>query len=291
MLTPSRTVPWDTPPKPFVKWAGGKGQLIDKLKPFFPEKFGTYFEPFLGGGAVFFSLLVSARQFDAFLSDTNKELITTYSVIKDEPERLISTLARHKECYERAPEDYFYAVRESEPTFNVEIAARLIFLNKTCFNGLYRVNSKGKFNVPFGRYRNPAICDKENLKAVSNALRWSKAKIACLDYSEAAKQAKKDDFLYFDPPYHPVSKTANFTAYTQSGFSPKDQENLAKLCKELSDRGCKVLVSNSNTEDVLSLYDDKERFVVQTVPAMRAINCKGNLRSGHSELIIRTKYA
>ncbi len=291
MLTSSRIVPWDTPPKPFVKWAGGKGQLLDELKPFFPEKFGTYFEPFLGGGAVFFSLLASGRQFDAVLSDTNEELITSYNVIKDEPEQLISTLVRHKDRYKRAPEDYFYAVRESEPTNNVEIAARLIFLNKTCFNGLYRVNSKGKFNVPFGRYRNPAICDKENLKSVSSALCWFKAKIVPLDYLEAAQQAKKGDFVYFDPPYQPVSKTANFTGYTQNGFSARDQEKLARLCKELSDRGCKVLVSNSNTEDILSLYADTERFVVKTVAAMRAINCKGNLRTGHSELIIKSKYA
>jgi DNA adenine methylase len=285
MTASKGNVPRTTALRPFVKWAGGKGQLIKKLKRFYPEYFGAYFEPFLGGAALFFNLVEVHDRFEAILSDTNRELATTYKVIKEDPEGLILALLECKRKYEENPEKYFYEIRSSEPTLNVEIAARLIFLNKTCFNGLYRVNSKGKFNVPFGRYKNPKICDSENLLAVSNALRWSKAKILQADYQNATTDAKKGDFIYFDPPYHPISNTANFTSYTKNGFSLDQQQDLARLFKELQGRGCYVLLSNSNTPEILSLYYD-ENIHVKVVPALRAINCKGNLRKGYTELII-----
>lgn len=186
------------------------------------------------------------------------------------------------------PEKYFYEVRASEPTADVEKAARLIFLNKTCFNGLYRVNSKGKFNVPFGKYKNPTICNEKKLRAVSEVLNKSNAHLLSVDFEEAVKGAKNGDFVYFDPPYHPVSSTANFTSYTLNGFNKNDQKRLANLCGELRERGCDVLLSNSNTPEIKALYNDQKKFKVKEVPALRAINCKGNLRTGHSELIITT---
>lgn len=163
MTALSKAVPIIALPRPFIKWAGGKGQLIEKLEPFYPKDFGTYFEPFLGGGAVFLDFVGFRDRFDAVLSDTNEELIATYKIVKDDPQSLIIKLREHKKKYVKNPEKYFYEVRSSEPNSNVETAAKLIFLNKTCFNGLYRVNSKGKFNVPFGHYKNPKICDSRNL--------------------------------------------------------------------------------------------------------------------------------
>ncbi len=272
-------------PKPFVKWAGGKGQLIEKLRSFYPRDFGTYFEPFLGGGAVFFDLAGRHNSFNSVLSDTNGELITTYEVIRDSVEGLIETLKEYKKKYEEKRGKYFYEVRSSEPCSKVEKAARLIFLNKTCFNGLYRVNSKGKFNVPFGSHKNPKIFDDENLLAVCKALRRSKAKLFHTSFDCATKDAEKGDFVYFDPPYHPLSKTASFTSYTEDGFTIKQQKLLAILFKKLHRKGCFILLSNSNTNEVLSLYRDKD-FFIEKVPCLRTINCKGALRTGFSELII-----
>ena len=281
-----RAAPWDKSPRPFVKWAGGKGQLLGNLEQYFPRSFEMYYEPFLGGGAVFFHMVGMRSRFSAILSDINEELITTYVVIKEQVEDLINRLKGHSKDYSVNPEKYYYEVRETEPSADIEKAARLIFLNKTCFNGLYRVNGKGKFNVPFGRYKNPKICDEGNLRSVSSALRWSKAKLLPGDYREATKEAKKGDFVYFDPPYHPLSSTASFTSYTRYGFSIEEQENLSEWFEELHKRGCRILLSNSNTPEILSLYD-KKSFHLKVVPALRAINCKGNLRKGHTELIIR----
>jgi DNA adenine methylase len=291
MLKPLQSLPWSTPPRPFLKWAGGKGQLLDRLERFLPKTFGTYFEPFLGGAAVFFFLVGSGNRFSAVLSDTNEELITTYGVVKEDVEALILKLKEHARKYKSAPENYFYEVRKSEPANDLEKAARLLFLNKTCFNGLYRVNSKGKFNVPFGKYKNPKIVDESNLRAVSSVLKWSQAQLLPLDYRKATESAKEGDFVYFDPPYQPSSSTANFTSYTKSGFSMAEQEELATLFKKLHEKGCYVLLSNSNTEDIISLYKNIgiKELIIEVVPALRAINCKGNLRKGHTELIITTK--
>jgi DNA adenine methylase len=286
MIEKLPAIPWSKSPHPFVKWAGGKGQLLRRLEKYFPAQFSTYYEPFLGGGAVFFHLIEIRPRFTAVLSDINEELITTYRVIKDHVEDLIKELENHKLNYKRAPEKYYYEVRRQEPLDDIKKAARLIFLNKTCYNGLYRVNKKGKFNVPFGKYENPRICDKENLRRVSQVLNWVNANILKADYQEAVKDAKEGDFIYFDPPYQPVSATANFTGYTHAGFSIEDQKTLGKLFRELDERGCKILLSNSDTIEVWEIY---QRFNIEKVQVLRAINCKGNQRRGHTELIIYSK--
>jgi DNA adenine methylase len=277
------SVVWSTPPRPFVKWAGGKSQLLHSLEQYFPKDFGTYYEPFLGGGAVFFYLVDKRPRFNAVLSDINEELMTTYNVIKERVEDLIVQLDSHTMKYKKSPKDYYYEVRTQEPFDDVEKAARLIFLNKTCYNGLYRVNKNGKFNVPFGQYKNPKICDRQNLRAVNQVLRCSNAKILPADYQEATKDAKKGDFIYFDPPYQPVSVTANFTSYTHSGFSIEDQERLGKWFRELDKRECQIVLSNSDAKEVLEIY---EGFEIHRVQALRAISCKGDQRKGHTELII-----
>jgi DNA adenine methylase len=282
-MEPLQTVEWSKLPRPFVKWAGGKRQLLEALERHFPETFGTYYESFLGGGAVFFYLVGKRSRFNAVLSDINEELINTYRVIKAQVEDLITRLELYKANYEMAPESYYYEARADEPQDDVERAARLIFLNRTCYNGLYRVNSAGKFNVPFGRYKNPRIVDKENLRTVSKVLNRSNAELLSVDYQEATKNAKEGDFIYFDPPYQPVSVTANFTSYTDSGFSIKDQERLGDWFRKLGKRGCKILLSNSDTEQVVRIYNGYDAHRVQ---ALRAISCKGDQRKGHTELII-----
>jgi len=239
-----------------VKWAGGKGQLLRSLEKHFPKTFGTYYEPFLGGGAVFFYLVDKRHRFNAVLSDINSELIVAYRIIKEQVEDLIMQLKNHEKQYKLEPEEYYYHVRnDHEPSGDVERAARLIFLNKTCYNGLYRVNKKGKFNVPFGRYKNPKICDKRNLLTVSKVLQWSSAELLVADFQESTNDAEKGDFIYFDPPYQPTSSTANFTSYTQSGFSKEEQERLGKWFRELDKRQCQILLSNSNTQEVHDIYN------------------------------------
>lgn len=283
MQTP-RVVPWSSSPKPFVKWAGGKTRLLKSLEAYFPKTFMTYYEPFLGGSAVFFYLVERYPRFNAVLSDINEELITAYRVVKEDVEELIRQLKVHKKKYKPDPKEYYYHVRdELKPSNDVERTARLIFLNKTCYNGLYRVNKKGKFNVPLGRYKNPKICDRKNLLIVNKVLRWSNAKLLVADFQEATSDAKKGDFIYFDPPYKPVSSTANFTSYTRSGFSIEEQERLGSWFKELDRRGCKIVLSNSDTDEVRDIYDG---YDIQTVQTLRAISCKGDGRRGHTELII-----
>ncbi len=285
MIPPNKTIISSKGARPFVKWAGGKKQLLDSLELYFPKDFKTYYEPFLGGGAVFFYLVNTRPRFRAVLSDTNAELILTYNVIKTNVEDLIDKLLEHAKLYRVETKEYFYKVRASAPENDLDKAARLIFLNRTCFNGLYRVNSRGKFNVPFGQYENPKICDEENLRLVSAALNYSNAEITANDYVDAVSSAGKGDFVYFDPPYQPVSSTANFTSYTKTGFSFEDQKNLSKLFKELHQKECYVVLSNSNTPEIQELYKDK--FIKrEKVVASRAINCKGNLRKGFTELII-----
>lgn len=277
------TVPWARSPRPLVKWAGGKGQLLRQLEQYFPRSFSTYYEPFLGGGAVFFHLVERRPRFNAILSDINTELINAYDVVKNSVEGLIKELGLHEARYKLAPKEYYYHVRAEEPFDDVGKAARLIFLNRTCYNGLYRVNRMGKFNVPFGRYENPTICDKENLLTVSQVLRWSNAKLLAADYREATKGAEKGDFIYFDPPYQPVSATANFTSYTDSGFSFDDQMQLGDWFRELDKRGCRVFLSNSSKEEVRRIY---RGYSVQEVKVLRAISCKADRRKGHTEFIV-----
>lgn len=264
--------------KPFVKWAGGKRQLLDELVQGLP-KFENYHEPFLGGGAMFFGLEARQKLKKAYLSDLNVELINAYSVIKTDVLNLMSELS--SSIYANN-ETAYYKIRSSKPTSRVERAARFIYLNKTAFNGLYRVNSKGEFNVPFGRYSNPKILDSDNLFKVSRAMQ--KDELFCGDFTHVLKNAHKGDLVYFDPPYFPISKTANFTGYTKQSFSEKDQERLLKIYKTLDSRGCYVILSNSYSDFIADLYEEFEPTVVR---ANRMINCKGDKRGKVKELIVR----
>jgi len=274
-----------TVPKPFVKWAGGKRQLIPVLNKQFPQKFGTYFEPFLGGGAVLFHLLSQNPNQKCSVSDLNSDLVLTYITIRDRVEELISSLKKHSKKYSDDKNSYYYKIREQEPKEQIEKSSRLIFLNRTCFNGLYRVNSKGKFNVPLGRYSNPNIVNEENLMAVSRILQSKKITITCRDFSSILGDAKKDDFIYFDPPYQPVSQTANFTSYTNRDFNFEDLKRLADLCNDLDSKGCKVILSNSNTSEVKEMFD--RNWKIKKIQVNRAINSDSKKRTGHSELVIK----
>jgi DNA adenine methylase len=263
--------------RPFVKWAGGKRQIIPLLKRHLPEGWNKYFEPFLGGGALLFEITPPK----AVVSDLNYELINAYRVVKERVEELIEVLKRH-----RNEKDYYYRVRDLDPdTLDpVERAGRFLYLNKTCYNGLYRVNSRGKFNVPFGFYKNPKICDEDNLRAVSEYLRGSDVKILHCDYRKCLEEARRGDFVYLDPPYDPVSRTSRFTEYLPGGFGEEDQLELARVFRELTERGVLVLLSNSDTPLVRELYGD---FYIETVPANRNISCRGDGRKNHRELIIK----
>lgn len=250
-----------------------------------PSNFSNYYEPFLGGGAFFFALFSTRRNFNAVLSDVNAELIEAYKTVRDTPDELIPVLSLLQEEYYRSANrsDYYYEKRGWRPSNHVESAARLIFLNRTCYNGLYRVNSRGEFNVPFGRYKNPRILDEENLRAVSKALRETKAQLACSDFASAVAKCGRDDLVYFDPPYQPKSKTSSFTDYTPGGFSEKNQEELAKEFKKLLDRGCTVLLSNSETPLTSRLYS---KYQIRNVTVNRPINSVGSGRTGYKELIV-----
>lgn len=264
--------------KPFVKWAGGKRQLLDELTTGLPE-FEDYHEPFIGGGALFFKLEAMCRIKTAHLSDSNEELINAYGIIKNEVFELMSELALPSYANNEAA---YYKIRASRPSSKVQRAARFIYLNKTAFNGLYRVNSKGGFNVPFGRYDNPKILDSENLLLVHRALQ--KDALYCGDFSIVLKNAKRGDFVYFDPPYMPISKTSNFTSYTKDSFLEKEQERLFKAYKELDAKGCFVMLSNSYNDFIADLYAE---FEPETVQANRMINCKGDRRGKVRELVVR----
>jgi DNA adenine methylase len=275
---------------PFVKWAGGKTQLLPVLDKYIPSSFNRYFEPFLGGGAMFFYLSSKNIQFESFLSDINDDLVNAYNVIRDKVEELIVLLKHHEKEYNKSRHEYYYELRANiKPSLTaVEKAARFITLNRTCYNGLYRVNSRGIFNVPMGRYKDPIICDSNNLRKVGIALHDSKARIKVNDYKDILDENPgEDDFIYLDPPYNPVSNTAYFTRYTNTGFTNRDQEELADFVKKLSRRHCKVLLSNSSTPFIRSLYKDFTEFT-EEVNVVRAINSNAAKRMGHKELVIRT---
>jgi DNA adenine methylase len=270
---------------PFIKWAGGKTSLLTQLLPHVPLHLSHYYEPFLGGGALFLGICNRTTGFTAHLSDTNEQLISAYQVIKESPEELIRLLSILQMGYDSASDKsaYFYRKREWRPNDPIESAARLVFLNKTCYNGLYRVNSKGEFNVPFGRYKNPRILNSYTIKALSHVLENAKARLSSIDYRDAVAECKKSDFVYLDPPYQPPSKTSNFTDYTSSGFSETNQEELAEEFGKLVDRGCVVLLSNSDTALTRHLYRD---FEMRKVTVNRPINSVGAGRRGYKELIV-----
>lgn len=274
-------------PKPFLKWAGGKGQLLAQITPLLPAEFKGYHEPFVGSAAVFFHLAglrqagqVGSRLSRVYLSDSNEELINCYRVVRAEVEPLIALLAEHKRHHSH---DYYYAVRRLQPAqlSALELAARLIYLNKTCFNGLYRVNRQGQFNVPVGRYANPAIFDPANLRAASRALQ--SAHVAVAGFRQVIDRARPGDFVYFDPPYYPLSRTASFTAYTDAVFLEAEQQALAQVYRELDRRGVRVMLSNSWTPFVLDLYAGFTRLAVS---AGRAINSNPARRGKISELVV-----
>lgn len=274
-------------PKPFVKWVGGKRQLLQQFRSqnlYPPEGFdpktATYFEPFVGGGAVFFDL----KPKKAVLSDMNLELVTTYNVIKNDVESLIKKL-KYLKC--RVDKEYFLKIRQKDiqKLSPLDIAARFIYLNRTCFNGMFRVNSSGQFNVPYGKNSNPMICDENNLRKVSKSLR--NIKIIHEDYKEVLNRAKEGDFVYFDPPYYPVNKTSSFTSYTKEAFLEKEQMELSSTFSELHNRGCFVMLSNSNTPFIRELYSNLNKKIrIEDVYATRAINSVGKKRGEIKEVVI-----
>lgn len=271
-------------PRPFVKWVGGKTQLLPQLAKYLPDSYDNYYEPFLGGGALFFYLKPEI----AHINDLNKKLIGTYKIIKNKPRKLIDRLQSLEEQYHSLSEEqrreFYYEKRVKFNTKEIDdlsYAELLIFLNKTGFNGMYRENSKGEFNVPFGSYKNPKICDETNLINVSKMLQG--VSLTSKSYKDAVKDAKKGDFVYLDPPYHPVNTTSSFTSYSGDNFNAFDQENLRDLFVELDKRGCKVMLSNSYTPFIKELYKD---FNQKTVMAGRSINSKASGRGKIEEIVV-----
>lgn len=265
--------------KPLLKWVGGKRQLLPAIHSMLPESYDTYVEPFLGGGAVLFSLAPERAR----VNDLNTELITVYEVVRDDVDELIELLRGYPN-----ESDFFYSMRalDRSPEFahlsRVERAARTIYLNKTCYNGLYRVNNAGQFNAPFGRYANPTICDEPNLREVSAYLASHDVAFSNGDY--AALEANEGDFVYFDPPYDPVNPTSNFTGYQSGGFGRADQIRLKETCDALDARGVKFLLSNSATDFITELYAD---YRVETVKATRAVNSVASKRGKVNEVLVR----
>lgn len=289
--------------KPFLKWAGGKGQLlfeIEKYYPFENKNITKYAEPFVGGGAVLFDILSKFNLEEVYISDINEELVNTYCIIKNNIDDLLLLLNRMQNEFipldKAKRKDYYLAKRvrfndlkiNGDANINTEKAALMIFLNKTCFNGLFRVNKKGLFNVPMGAYKNPMICDEANLRVVSEKLQ--RVKIVCGDYQQAENFIDEKTFVYFDPPYRPLNDTANFTAYTENLFSDKEQIELAKFVDKLNEKGAKVVVSNSDPKN----YNIEDDFFdkiyaahkIKRVEANRMINCNGEARGKIKELLI-----
>lgn len=273
-------------PRPFVKWVGGKRQLLKQFRLmglYPPDEFdvhnGWYFEPFVGGGAVFFDLLPEK----SYLSDLNSELVTTYNVIKNNVDKLIASLKKYK--YDK---ESFLNIRAKNPKklSDIMVASRFIYLNHTCFNGMYRVNSKGEFNVPFGKYSNPTICDEQNLRRVSKALQ--NVEIKHQDYKAITEFARKGDFIYFDPPYYPINISSSFTSYTKESFLDKEQIELRDTYLELHKRGCFVMLSNSNTPFINKIYSEIKKYGIKInkVVAGRAINSNSAKRGKIKEILV-----
>jgi len=269
--------------RPFLKWVGGKQQLLAQFEAYLPTDFRRYCEPFVGGGAVFFHLWNTGRvPKQTFLFDNNYELVNAYLVVRDKVDELIETLAIHKERHDKK---YYYKVRRLDrqefELNDVERAARTIYLNRTCYNGLFRVNSKGQFNVPIGSYINPQVLYKDVLRAASAALRG--INIELRDFRSIVDFVQAKDFLYFDPPYDPLSKTASFTGYTSNSFDEEDQRELARVFALLAKKGAFVMLSNSNTPLILELY---RKFRIETVHAKRAVNSDANGRGSIPEVVV-----
>jgi DNA adenine methylase len=282
----NRIIPFserETPVLPlFLKWAGGKLQLIEQFENLFPADFCNYYEPFIGSGAVFFYLKSKSKPNKVILSDTNEELINCFAVVRDKPSELIEVLLNHRK---RHSKQYYYEMRdlESERLDSVCRAARMIYLNKTCFNGLYRVNSKGEFNVPFGDHKNPSIFNRNTLYRASQMLQ--DAVLRVMTFDKVLDFAGKYDFVYFDPPYIPLSKTSSFTRYSKSEFSIKEQNQLSEVFRALDSMGCFVMLSNSDHSLIRELYRDYDKNIV-VVRAKRKINSVGSKRGAINEIVV-----
>lgn len=276
--------------QPFLKWAGGKRQLLSDIRQYIPKEYGIYFEPFVGAGAVLFDI----QPHKARINDANEELINCYNAIKADPEGVTLLAQEHQS---KNSEKYFYRIRslDREASFkersSIERAARIIYLNKTCYNGLFRVNSQGQFNVPYGNYQDPQVVDALVIRAVSRYLNEAQIGISNGDFEDAVSgAATAGDFVYFDPPYDPLSDTSSFTGYNLSSFDKPHQEQLKRVCDNLTERGCKVLLSNSDTLFIRDLYSDRTRYTIKSVVANRSINSVPTKRGKVSELLIYNNY-
>jgi DNA adenine methylase len=293
--------------RPLLKWVGGKRQLLPQLRRFYPARFDSYIEPFFGSGAVFFDLYQAGtlRGHDVVLIDANPDLIGCYETVRDAPEAVIAALEHLAEGHARDGRAHYYAVRDQRfnPERDVrrrpngripytpELAAMLIYLNRTGFNGLFRVNASGAFNVPAGRYVRPRVCDRDRLMRVADALSRPRVTLLWGSFALASDIAAPGDFLYFDPPYAPVSRTSNFTSYTSTGFDDVEQSRLQETVIDLARRGCLVLVSNSTAGEIRTLYDDNDRAQCEglrtlRVRARRAVNSCASARGEIDELVI-----
>jgi len=266
--------------RPFLKWAGGKTQLLPQLARFYPPRGSVkrYIEPFLGSGAVFFHFKAMVEPKSAILWDNNRELVETFQAVRDDVGQVIKLLRKYQKQHGK---DFFLSMRKKSPLSLAAKAARMIYLNKTGFNGLYRVNSRGIFNVPFGRYTNPGIFNEAWLRGASRQLQG--VRIETEDFRFLKVEAKKNDFIYFDPPYHPRSKTSYFTAYTRDLFGEEHQRKLAALYRALDKKGCLLMLSNSDTPLIRELY---ENFDIREVSARRNINSKADRRGSICELVV-----
>lgn len=293
--------------RPFLKWAGGKRQLLPALRDFYPNRFGTYHEPFLGSGAVFFDLASRLANHRVRLTDINADLIGCWLRLRDDPDAVVAGLRKLEAGYREAPAEHFYRVRNEEfnparseimngtglraEAYTANLAAMFIYLNRTGYNGLFRLNSTGLFNVPRGRYKNPRICDEDNLRRVSSTLSALSARIEHASFDAVLQSARAGDLIYFDPPYAPLSATARFTSYTADGFGAEDQRHLQRVLFELARRQCHVVLSNSTAPHIASLYDgnaeaEEAGLRAHKVPARRAINSNAARRGNVDEYII-----
>ena len=293
--------------RPFLKWAGGKRQLLPVLREFYPESFGMYHEPFLGSGAVFFDLAGRLANGRVRLTDVNADLVGCWLLLRDDPDAVVEGLHRLAAGYRGAPADHFYRIRNEEfnparkkimngtglraEAYTPALGAMFIYLDRSGYNGLFRLNSSGLFNVPRGRYRNPRICDEDNLRRVSSTLSRLSVQIEHASFDTVLQTAHAGDFIYFDPPYAPLSATAQFTSYTADGFTGEDQRRLQQVLIELAKRQCHVVLSNSTALAIASLYDgnaDAERAGLRAhkVPARRAINSNASRRGHIDEYVI-----
>ena len=272
----------------FVKWAGGKKQLLEQFELLFPDKINRYFEPFVGSGAVFFYLKQTCKPDYCMISDNNQNLINLYLSIRDNLEELLELLTKFKKKHMQHPKEYYYQQRKefNETTDALIKSALLIYLNKTCYNGLYRVNSKGEFNVPMGRYKNPSIVQPKLLQQASKHLQ--QVDIKNMDFEKVLDFTQPGDFIYFDPPYYPLSATSSFTSYQKDVFLENEQKKLAQVFQKLDEKGCYVMLSNSDTAFIHNLYEQYfNKNLVTKVYATRMINCDGSKRGAISEIVVR----